>query len=154
MTKGCELVFQNDLQLVVRTRDRTEKRQQLTISLGDRVLLPSHSRELILQVSTCVAVTATHYQECCQPRGQGSTPLSLQGINPSGKHMLEARVDHFQPGRQGSTSLSLHGNDPAVKHMVEVIAAQFQPGRQGSVSRFQEKEKSGEMITINDNIKW
>jgi hypothetical protein len=67
--------------------------------------------------------------------------------------MLEARVDHFQPGRQGSTSLSLHGNDPAVKHMVEVIAAQFQPGRQGSVSRFQEKEKSGEMITINDNIK-
>ena len=45
-------MFQDDLRLVVRSRDRTEKRQLLTISLGDRLLLPSHSRELVLQVST------------------------------------------------------------------------------------------------------
>jgi hypothetical protein len=49
-TKGCDLVFQDDLQLVLRSKDRTEKTQLLTISLGDRVILPSHSRELVLQV--------------------------------------------------------------------------------------------------------
>jgi hypothetical protein len=71
-----------------------------------------------------VEASATH----CQPGKQGSTPLSLQGTDPAGKHMVEASAAHCQPGRQGSSPLSLQGTDPAVKHMVEVTAAHYQPG--------------------------
>ncbi len=60
-------------------------------------------------------------------------------------HRLGAHSYHEEPKQQHTES----SDTGAVKTQEQTQSRSYR-----SVSRFQEKEKKGEMITKNDNIKW